>query len=100
MQLVPAETSLVVAGAWNPAILTPAWVLHHGLNRPVGQAESVQVFVPAGSGMFFEFPRYALPEFTYVVRPDTLIITPTDQTSNNLPALENAAAAMLGYLSH
>jgi hypothetical protein len=50
--------------------------------------------------MFFEFPRYVLPEFTYVVRPDTLILTPTDQASNNLSVLENAAAAMLGYLSH
>ncbi len=100
MQLFPAETSLVVAGAWNPAILTPAWVLRHGLNRPAGQAEPVQVYVPAGTGLIFDFPRYVLPEFTFVVRPDTLIMAPTDQTANNLEVLENAAALMLEHLRH
>ena len=100
MQLVPAETSLVVAGAWNPVILTPQWVLRHGLNRPAGQSEPVQVYLPAGTGLIFDFPRYALPEFTYVVRPDSLIIVPTDQTANNLPVLEDAAASMLEHLRH
>jgi hypothetical protein len=100
MQLFPVETSLVVAGAWNPAILTPAWVLRHGLNRPAGQAEPVQVYVPAGTGLIFDFPRYVLPEFTFVVRPDTLIMAPTDQTANNLEVLENAAALMLEHLRH
>jgi hypothetical protein len=100
MQLVPAETSLVVAGAWNPAILTPEWVLRHGLNRPAGQPEPIQVFVPAGSGLILDFPRYALPEFTFVVRPDTLIMTPGQQTFDHLDVLENAAAAMLEHLRH
>lgn len=100
MQLVPAETSLVVAGAWNPAILSPSWVLRHGLNRPTGQAEPVQVYVPAGTGLIFDFPRYVLPEFSFVVRPDSLIMAPTDQTANDLGVLENAAAAMLEHLRH
>src|SRR6266481_4015677 len=100
MQLVPAETSLVVAGAWNPAILTPPWVLRHGLNRQPGQAEQIQVFVPAGAGMIFEFPRYALSEFTFVVRPDTLVMSPTDVSSTDFNVLEDAAAAMLEHLRH
>ena len=33
MELIPAKTSLVVAGAWNAAILTPAWVLQHAFHK-------------------------------------------------------------------
>jgi hypothetical protein len=99
MTLNPGETSLVVAGAWNPAILTPAWVLNYGLGRPDSQ-EPVQIAMLAGQGVVFDFPRYTLPEFSYIVRPDTLIIVPPAQTAAEFPALEDAAAAMLENLPH
>lgn len=99
MTLNPGETSLVVAGAWNPAILVPAWVLRYGLLRPDGN-EPVQIALPAGQGLIFDFPRYTLPEFTYIVRPDTLIINPASQTAAGLAQAEDAAAAMLGNLPH
>jgi hypothetical protein len=100
MQLVPAETSLVVAGAWNPAILTPAWVLRHGLGRDQNEAEQVQVFLPAGQGLIFDFPRYSLAEFTFIVRPEVLIMNPTGQAVEDLARLEDVAAAMLDVLRH
>jgi hypothetical protein len=99
MTLNPGETSLVIAGAWNPAILVPAWVLRFGLLRPDGN-EQVQIALPAGQGLLFDFPRYTLPEFTYIVRPDTLIINPTNQTAAGLAQSEDAAAEMLRNLPH
>ncbi len=35
MDLISSETSLVVAGAWNAAILTPEWVQKHGFEGKV-----------------------------------------------------------------
>jgi hypothetical protein len=99
MTLNPGETSLVVAGAWNPAILTPAWVLRFGLGRPDSH-EQVQVAMLAGQGVVFDFPRYTVPEFSYIVRPDTLIIAPSAQTAAAFAIIEDAAALMLENLSH
>jgi hypothetical protein len=98
MQIVPAETSLVIAGAWNVAILTPDWVLKHGLQKK-GE-ERVQVFFPAGPGLVFEFPRYALEDFSFVVRPDALILSPPGLESSKLEIVEDAAANMLDVLKH
>ena len=98
MQIVPEETSLVVAGAWNPAILTPAWVLQHGLGRQ--EPSQVQVFMPAGFGGVFELPRYVLDQFTYVVRPDSLVLTPTQHTPGSLEAVERSVFKMLEVLRH
>jgi hypothetical protein len=99
MTLNPGETSLVLAGAWNPAILTPAWVLRFGLGRP-DSSEPVQIAMLAGQGVVFDFPRYTLPEFSYIVRPDTLIMVPSTQTVGSFANVEDAAAAMLENLPH
>jgi len=72
MQIVSTETSLVIAGAWNIAILTPGWVLKYGLQQKGD--EHVQVFFPAGSGALFGFPRYQLKDFSFVVRPDASLM--------------------------
>lgn len=100
MDLIPSETSLVIAGAWNAAILTPAWVQQHGLNRPIGEPGRVQVFLPAMQGATFEFPRYSLDEFTYVVRPDTLIVAPNGATPDRFEVAETAIARILRVLPH
>ena len=100
MDFIPSETSLVVAGAWNAAILTPGWVLRHGLSVPEGREEQVQVFMPAGAGVMFEFPRYTLPQLTYVVRSDALILAPNSAEEASFAVLETAAASMLTALRH
>jgi hypothetical protein len=98
MEHVPSETSLVIAGSWNAAILTPNWVLKHGLAR-TGE-ERVQIFFPAGTGLIFEFPKYTLDAFSYVVRPDVLIVTPPETTQSRVETIEEAAAKMLEALRH
>jgi hypothetical protein len=103
MKLVSNETSLVIAGAWNPAILTPVWVLQHGLNKPLDGVNSVQTFFPISPGVIFEPPRYVLEDLSFIVRPDTLILCPPDSmnsSENALNNLEDAAANILQELKH
>jgi hypothetical protein len=94
MQNLPSETSLVVAGAWNAAILKPDWVARHALGRE-GE-DRVEVFFPAGPGMIFDFPRYALGDFSYVVRLDALIMAPKDTTRDSCERIEAAIGKVLG----
>ncbi len=100
MDLIPSETSLVVAGSWNAAILTPAWMLQHGFQRDAGEPSNVQVFLPAVQGAVFEFPRFVLDELSYVVRPDTLLILPSDSTPERFVLAEQVTARVVRVLSH
>lgn len=100
MKLVSTETSLVIAGAWNPAILTPDWVLKHGLGKTSDESNLVQAFLPAMQGVIFEFPRYKLEQLTYLVRPDALILSPVESSDDELKSLERMAAKILEELKH
>jgi hypothetical protein len=100
MDLVSSETSLVVAGAWNAAILTPAWVRQYGLGLPPGEQALVQVFLPAVRGALFELPRYVFDEFSFVVRPDALVVIPRDGTAQSLELAEDSVAKILIALAH
>jgi hypothetical protein len=100
MELIPAETSLVVAGAWNAAILTPPWVLKHAFHKPPQDQHTVQVFLPAAAGLIFESPRFAFEGVTYTVRPDALVFAPNSSDSDSLFKVETAVANIVGVLSH
>jgi hypothetical protein len=100
MELIPAETSLVVAGAWNAAILTPSWMLRHAFNRPADEQGRVQVFLPALQGAVFEFPRYVLDRVAYIVRPDALVVAPSESTADCFAISEDAVARVVDVLSH
>jgi hypothetical protein len=101
MELVPAETSLVVAGAWNAAILTPAWILQHAFRKPPQEDQPpVRVFLPTAAGLAFELPRYALEGVTYSVRPDALVFAPNSSDGDSLQRVETAIANIVGVLSH
>jgi hypothetical protein len=100
MKLVSTETSLVIAGAWNPAILTPAWMLKYALDKSPDGNNQVQAFFPALSGVIFEFPRYVLEDLSFLVRPDTLIMFPVTSTAERMDALEEGAAKVLEELKH
>lgn len=100
MKIFHEETSLVLAGAWNPAILTPAWVLQNGLNKELDGTNRYQTFLPTGLGLVFDAPRYVLEDLTFSVRTDSLIITPNSETLENLAFVEATAARMLEQLRH
>ena len=76
--------------------LSPEWVLKHGLGRE--GAEPIQVQFPALGGGLLEGPRFKLPEFTFTVRGDALVLLPG--TVENTVGAENAVAKMLEVLGH
>lgn len=50
MKLIPDKTTVVLAGAFNPAILTPQWVAVNGLGHPAGQEFQVEMLAPIAGG--------------------------------------------------
>lgn len=100
MQAVLQETSLVIAGAWNPAILTPAWLLQHAVRHPDIQAHMVQAIFPAVLNGAFDFPRFTLPGFTYTARNDAMILLPEALSQASFNTVEGVAERILNQLSH
>lgn len=106
MDFVQSATSLVVAGAWNPAILSPEWVGRWGLKLegPV----SAKVSLPAFDAGIFSSPKFTINDFEYSSRPDALLVLfpetraekfgPAEQTTYNLlEALPHTPISGLGH---
>lgn len=100
MKLVADETSLVVAGAWNTAIVTPDWILKFGLQREPGAETRIQAFIPAGAGMFFGFPKFAFDGVVMAVRPDALVFSPKDMDKSCMEGIERLASNTVAALTH
>jgi len=100
MKLVPSETSLVVAGVWNTAIVTPDWILKYGLQQEPSEENRVQVFIPAGSGMLFELPRFSFSGLLVAARPDALVISPKESSQAKMEEIEFLATNTLTQLTH
>ena len=100
MNIVPQETSLVIAGAWNPAILTPPWVMSHAMEGQDPNAQMVQAFFPAGLNGAFEMPRFAMPGFQYSARMDALILLPGATAEESYALVEGVARSALRHLCH
>lgn len=100
MRLQSSETALVIAGAWNSAILTPEWVMRHCLGAQPGAEQRVQAEIPAGFAGTFDFPRFTIGDFSYTARPDALIISPARSSEANIQIVEALARQALETLSH
>jgi len=100
MKLVSSETSMVVAGAWNAAIVTPEWIQKYGLRQEPNEENRVQVFIPAGSGMVFEFPRFSFNGLVLAARPDALVINPKESSQAKMEEIEFLARNTLAELTH
>lgn len=98
MKLIARETTLVIAGAWNPAIMTPEWVLSHGLQKDLAGTNKVQAAIPVG--LLFEFPRFGLEDLAYIARTDALILFPSATTEDSFATVETVAKRTLDQLSH
>jgi hypothetical protein len=100
MQVAPQETSIVIAGAWNPAILTPSWLMHHGLQNHEASNQMIQAMFPAGLNGAFDFPRFAMPGFKFVARPDSLILLVDAMTDQACSLVEEVGRRVLENLRH
>jgi hypothetical protein len=100
MNIVPQETSLVIAGAWNPAILTPHWVMAHGMETHDANAQMVQALFAAGLNGVLEMPRFSMAGFQYSARTDALLMLPSATTEESFTLIENVSRRILENLSH
>lgn len=100
IKLNPGETSLVVAGAWNPAVVTPQWMIRHGLQKPPGEQVRVQAQVPTGVGMNLGVPTYTIEGLIFNARPDALVLAPVSVDEGSLLQLEEVARRTLEQLTH
>ena len=100
MKLISEETSLVIAGAWNSAIVTPEWIQRYGLKKEAGQEISFQAMVPVGAGMLFDFPRFSFDGLSVVVRPDALVLAPSGNSEEKMDEIEQLAANAVAELKH
>lgn len=98
MQLVPENTSVVIAGVWNPAILNPTWILRHVLELPEGTVEQIQIeqpFIPSGVP-----PSYSIAGLTFTPGRNQLVIRPLETSVDTMVRVQNIAIRILTLLSH
>jgi len=97
MKLLPEETSLVIAGDWNPAILNPKWVGEHGLK--LNADVNVEMLLPVVAGAALgNHPQYRLGGLSFICRPGQLVLAPTE--GDKFELAEDAAANMVSILTH
>ncbi len=65
MQIVAEKTSIVLAGVFNPAILTPQWIGKHAMDMTVGENFPVQMIAPIPLSGAFPQPRFSFGELSY-----------------------------------
>lgn len=93
---------MVIAGAWNPAVLTPEWIIRYGLEHdPASEAPlRFSAMVPAGIGLVVDMPRYSIEGITFSVRPDSLVFQTAECTQEAFDKLEKVAGNTLRHLTH
>jgi hypothetical protein len=98
MNFIRSNTTFVLTGIWNPAILQPAWLLRHAFAAPVGQDMPVEVEVAAGLGIP---PRFTMGGVTFVPSRDRLVVQPAaPYTIVKLDLIERLLQRILRALPH
>jgi len=100
MRLVPNSASIVIAGIWNPAILSPPWLLRLIHEVPVGENRPVlleQPLVAAGQP-----PHYTIDGIKYSPARNQLVIQPASDTPTReeLARTQEMSLRILRQLPH
>jgi len=93
MIIKESSYSIVLAGKWNPAILTPAWL---AANLFEGNHQ-----VQIEFSLNFDFPpRYKIRNITISPSVDKVILLSNDNSDDSLTLLESVAIKLCATLGH
>lgn len=97
MQLQSEATSLVIIGAWNPAILSPEWLVKEVYKKPEGEQLPVTMEFASIPGMP---PRFTIMDTRFIPNIDKLVISPHVFSKEALASIEEKAITILETLPH
>lgn len=98
MVLVQEQTSLVLVGIWNPAILNPEWLIRNALGVPAGTEVSVEMLVAATPSLP---TQYAMQGLRFTPTRDRLTIHAVDAVTDAvLVRMQSVALQILQLLPH
>jgi len=97
MSITGNQTSLVIIGAWNPAILNPEWLTKEIFKKAVDSKTPVRMEFATNPVMP---PKYTIEDITFVPGMDRLMIIPQNLEDINLQSVEEKAIELLNTLSH
>lgn len=101
MRVLEESVTLVIAGAWNPAILSPNWIAEKAMQRQVGADFQVQVAFPVANLNFNAVrPRLEFEGISVCAEPHavTFSLSYEDEAGANLGVA--TAAKVLELLPH
>lgn len=98
MKLIEAETTLVLAGAWNPAIVTPNWIAQYVLGFPKDKEFKVNLQMPVQA--LGVLPRYSFEDLTINAQPDSLIFLMHAGRHDQVQKSFTVARGILSLLVH
>lgn len=98
MELQSDKTTMVIAGAWNPAILTPKWIAQHALGFPPDRDFQVGVELPIQE--FGQAPRFTFESLTVMATSATLLFALSADTRTQVKKTFEVAAKVLELLPH
>lgn len=101
MRVLEDNISLVIAGAWNPAILSPNWIAEKAMDRPVNAEFQVQVALPVMNlGFSAVRPQLAFEGISVCAEPNTLTFRLSYEDVENANLGVTTAARVLELLPH
>lgn len=103
MRILEESVTLVIAGAWNPAILSPNWIAAQAMQLQVGENFQVQVQLPMGLGALNlggARPRLAFEGITVSAEPHAVTFKLAFDDEAQVQRSINTAARILELLPH
>ncbi len=97
MESLQNETTLVLVGEWNSAILTPEWLLRYGFGQEEGTKSSVRLEFAQVPGFA---PRFTIEGVTIQPFTDRLTFHANLNNEERLIRIEQLAKNILNELSH